>query len=66
MPEIQILKKIFKAFFKDIKTEDKNKICFQYGLLPRYVVILIVPYLKRSNPINKYIGMILHTLKKDS
>jgi tetratricopeptide (TPR) repeat protein len=25
-----------------------------------------VPYLKRSNPINKYIGMILHTLKKNT
>jgi tetratricopeptide (TPR) repeat protein len=26
----------------------------------------LIPYLKRSNPINKYIGMILHTVKKDS
>lgn len=26
----------------------------------------VVTYLKRSNPINKYIGMVLHTLKKSS
>jgi len=26
----------------------------------------LIPYLRRSNPINKYIGMILHTLKKES
>ena len=26
----------------------------------------VVPYLKRSNPINKYIGMMLHVLGRDS
>jgi tetratricopeptide (TPR) repeat protein len=26
----------------------------------------LLPYLKRSNPINKYVGVILHTLKKES
>jgi tetratricopeptide (TPR) repeat protein len=25
----------------------------------------LIPYLKRSNPINKYIGMLLHSLKRD-
>ena len=33
MPEIEILNKIFKGLFEDIKTEDENKICFQRNLL---------------------------------
>lgn len=59
-------KEAAKAYQKGLSFDKENKDLIwemkKLGVRRRPVV----PYLKRSNPVNKYIGMVLHTLRTSS
>ncbi|MCL5021885.1 MAG: hypothetical protein M1497_00675 [Nitrospirae bacterium] len=57
-------KEAFKAFSSGLEMDGGNRDLLWEMRKLGLRKVLPVPFLKRSNPINKYIGMMLHALKK--